>query len=77
MKNSIEKLASNNWINLIIAVICIATGLSDIFSGVHDIEHSGIHFHAGHGIAALGGWNALQALGAIFSSFDYTSKAAG
>jgi hypothetical protein len=77
MRNNIEKLAANNWINLIIALVCLATGVSDIFTTTREIEQSGIHFHAGHGIAALGSWNALQALGSIFSSFDYASKAAG
>ena len=77
MKNTFERLASNNWSNLVIALVCLATGISDVFSGAHDIERTGIQLHAGHGIAALGGWNALQALGAIFSSFDYASKASG
>lgn len=77
MKNTFERLASNNWINLVIALVCMATGISDVFSGAHDIERAGIHLHAGHGVAALGSWNALQALGAIFSSFDYASKASG
>ena len=77
MKNIFQKLASNNGVNLVIAVICMVTGLVDIWSGAHDIEQSGIHVHAGHGIAVLGGWNAVQALGAIFSSFDYASKASG
>lgn len=77
MKNTFEKLASNNWINLVVAAVCLATGLSDVFSGVHDIESTGFHLHAGHGITVLGGWNGLQALGAIFSSFDYAAKAAG
>ena len=77
MKNTIEKLAANNWINLVVALVCLATGLSDVLTTAHDVEKSGIHLHAGHGIAALGGWNALQAIGAIFSSFDYASKAGG
>ena len=75
MKNTFEKLASNNWVNLIIALVCMTTGIFDVVTGLHDIERTGIHLHAGHGIAALGGWNAVQAMGAIFSSFDYASKA--
>jgi hypothetical protein len=77
MKKIFGTLASNNWINLFIAVVCIATGLVDVFSVVHDIERTGINLHAGHGITALGSKNALQALAAIFSSFDYASKASG
>lgn len=72
MKKTIQALAVNPWINLVIAVVCIASGLFDILTMARDVEQS---VHAGHGIAALGFWNALQALGAIFSSLDYASKA--
>lgn len=75
MKKTIQALAVNPWINLVIAVVCIASGLFDILTMARDVEQSMLSFHAGHGIAALGLWNALQALGAIFSSLDYASKA--
>jgi len=75
MKKTIQALAVNSWINLVIAIVCIASGLFDILTMVRDVEQSMYGLHAGHGIAALGFWNALQALGAIFSSLDYVSKA--
>ena len=75
MKKTIQALAVNPWINLVIAVVCIVSGLFDILTMARDVEQSMFSLHAGHGIAALGFWNALQALGAIFSSLDYASKA--
>lgn len=76
MKDFIERLAKNNWINLVIALVCLSTGVSDIASTAYDMSHTGFTFRAGHGLATLGAWQAIQAIGAILSSLDYASKAA-
>jgi hypothetical protein len=76
MKEFIERLATNNWINLVIALVCVITGISDIVATANDVSQEGVRLRAGHGLATLGVWQATQAIGAILSSLDYASKAA-
>lgn len=58
-----------------IALVCLGTGASDIVATADDISQTGLTFRAGHGLATLGAWQAIQAIGAILSSLDYASKA--
>ena len=76
VKAFVEKLATNNWVNLLIALVCLATGVSDVMATAADVSQGGFTLRAGHGLATLGAWQAIQAVGAILSSLDYASKAA-
>ena len=75
VKAFVEKLATNNWVNLLIALVCLATGVSDVMATAADVSQGGYTLRAGHGLATLGAWQAIQAVGAMLSSLDYASKA--
>lgn len=75
VKAFVEKLATNNWVNLLIALVCLATGVSDVMATAADVSQGGFTLRAGHGLATLGAWQAIQAVGAMLSSLDYASKA--
>ena len=75
VKAFVEKLATNNWVNLLIALVCLAIGVSDVMATAADVSQGGFTLRAGHGLATLGAWQAIQAVGAMLSSLDYASKA--
>jgi hypothetical protein len=74
MRKVISRLAENPLVNLFIALVCM---LSGIFEIMHVAEEAGSgRFHAGHGLLAIGFWNAFKAISEALESLDYLAKAA-
>ena len=73
MRNLSIKLSNNVWVNLFVALVCVISGVSEFFAIAEEAEST--HMHAGHGLIAIGLWNACKALGEAFESFEYLAKA--
>ncbi|MDG2460956.1 MAG: hypothetical protein P8M73_08750 [Luminiphilus sp.] len=73
MRSLFIKLSNSVLLNLFVALICLCSGVSEIVTVAEETEST--RMHAGHGLVAIGLWNALKALGEAFESFDYFAKA--
>jgi hypothetical protein len=75
MRSLIIKLSNSVWLNLFVALICLSSGISEIVTVAERAELT--HLTAGHGLVAIGIWNAFKALGEAFESLDYFARASG
>ena len=74
MRALIVKISENTVLNIIIAVVCVASGVSDI---VHVAEQAETwRLHAGHGFLAIGLWNVVQAISNALQAAGYAGIAA-
>ena len=74
MRALIVKISENTVLNIIIAVVCVASGVSDI---VHVAEQAETwRLHAGHGFLAIGLWNVVQAISNVLQAAGYAGIAA-
>lgn len=70
----IVKISGNTALNIMIAVVCIASGISEIVHVSEQAEHW--RLHAGHGLLAIGLWNAVQAISNALQAAGYAGIAA-
>jgi hypothetical protein len=73
MRDLVIKLSNSVLLNLFVALICFCSGVSEIVIIAEEAESARIH--AGHGLIAIGLWNACKALGEALESFEYFAKA--
>lgn len=74
MRALIVKISENTVLNIIIAVVCVASGVSEI---VHMAEQAETwRLHAGHGFLAIGLWNVVQAISNALQAAGYAGIAA-
>ena len=74
MRALIVKISENTVLNIIIAVVCVASGVSDI---VHVAEQAETwRLHSGHGFLAIGLWNVVQAISNALQAAGYAGIAA-
>ncbi len=73
MRHFFIKLSNSVWVNLFVALICFFSGVSEFLTIAEEAEST--HMHAGHGLIAIGLWNACKALGEALESFEYFAKA--
>ena len=74
MRALIVKISENTVLNIIIAVVCLASGVSEI---VHMAEQAETwRLHAGHGVLAIGLWNVVQAISNALQAAGYAGIAA-
>lgn len=74
MRALIIKISENRVLNIIIALVCIGSGLSEMFHVAEEAETA--RLHAGHGMLAIGLWNAFKAIGEGLESAEFLAKAA-
>ena len=72
MRSLIIKLSNNLLLNLFVALVCFGSGVSEFLAIAEEAEST--RMHAGHGLIAIGLWNACKALGEAFESFEYFAK---
>ena len=72
MRSLIIKLSNNLLLNLFVALVCFCSGVSEFLAIAEEAESA--RMHAGHGLIAIGLWNACKALGEAFESFEYFAK---
>ena len=74
MRSLIVKISENTTLNIVIAVVCVASGVSEI---VHVAEQAETwRLHAGHGFLAIGLWNVVQAISNALQAAGYAGIAA-
>ena len=74
MRSLIVKISENTTLNIVIAVVCVASGVSEI---VHVAEQAETwRLHAGHGLLAIGLWNIIQAISNALQAAGYAGIAA-
>ena len=74
MRALIVKISENTVLNIIIAVVCLASGVSEI---VHMAEQAETwRLHAGHGVLAIGLWSFVQAISNALQAAGYAGIAA-
>ena len=69
-KNILSRLADSWIVNLIIATVCLVSGLNEILVDIEDLT-----LHTGHGLVAVGVWHVISGLSDALESLDYASKA--
>ena len=74
MRKIIIRLANNFVLNLFIALVCLLSGISEIMHVAEEAESA--RFHAGHGLLAIGLWNAFKAISEALESLEYFATAA-
>ena len=74
MRKIIIGLASNVVLNLFIALVCLLSGISEIMHVAEEAESA--RLHAGHGLLAIGLWNAFKAISEALESLEYFATAA-
>jgi hypothetical protein len=75
MRSLVIKLSNSVPLNLFVALVCLFSGISEIVTVAEEAEWTRIR--AGHGLVAIGLWNAVKAVGEAFESVDYLAKASG
>lgn len=70
----IEKISENTALNIMIAIVCVASGVSEL---LHVAEQAQTwRLHAGHGLLAIGLWNCIQAISNALQAAGYAGIAA-
>ena len=72
MRTLFIKLSKSPLVNLFVALICFFSGVSEIITVAEEAESNLLH--AGHGLIAIGLWNACKELGEALESFEYFAK---
>ena len=72
MRTLFIKLSKSPLVNLFVALICFFSGVSEIITVAEEAESNLLH--AGHGLIAIGLWNACKALGEALESLEYFAK---
>ena len=73
MRSFFIKLSNSVLLNLFVALICFCSGVSEFLTIAEEVELT--RMHAGHGLIAIGLWNACKALGEACESLEYFAKA--
>jgi nicotinamide riboside transporter PnuC len=70
----IVKISENTALNIMIAVVCVASGASEVLHVAEQTETW--RLHAGHGLLAIGLWNIIQAISNALQAAGYAGIAA-
>jgi nicotinamide riboside transporter PnuC len=70
----IIKISENTALNIMIAIACVASGVSEILHVAEQAETW--RLHAGHGLLAIGLWNFIQAISNALQAAGYAGIAA-
>ena len=70
----IVKISENTALNIMIAVVCVASGASEVLHVAEQTETWLLH--AGHGLLAIGLWNIIQAISNALQAAGYAGIAA-
>jgi hypothetical protein len=69
----IVKISENKYLNIFIAIVCIGSGVSEMFHVAEEAEAA--RLHSGHGMLAIGLWNAFRAIGEALESAEFLATA--
>ena len=71
MKNLIASLVENRFVNFVIGIVCIISGVADIYKEMEAVD--GALIHSGHGVLTIGLWHMLKGFGETMEAFYYLS----